>query len=84
MLYWEAIKFSIEQSFRRFDFGRSTPNEGTITGIGNESTWANDRSTYSLGAALHVTGSPTGPKRQPPSLPNWHIDDFLIEGNQRI
>jgi FemAB-related protein (PEP-CTERM system-associated) len=29
MLYWEAIRFSIEQGFREFDFGRSTPNEGT-------------------------------------------------------
>jgi FemAB-related protein (PEP-CTERM system-associated) len=29
MLYWEAIRFSIERSFREFDFGRSTPNEGT-------------------------------------------------------
>jgi serine/alanine adding enzyme len=29
MLYWEAIRFSIERGFREFDFGRSTPNEGT-------------------------------------------------------
>jgi FemAB-related protein (PEP-CTERM system-associated) len=29
MLYWEAIRFSIEHGFREFDFGRSTPNEGT-------------------------------------------------------
>jgi FemAB-related protein (PEP-CTERM system-associated) len=29
MLYWEAIKFAINKGFRRFDFGRSTPHEGT-------------------------------------------------------
>lgn len=29
MLYWEAIRFAIEQGFREFDFGRSTPHEGT-------------------------------------------------------
>jgi serine/alanine adding enzyme len=28
-LYWEAIKFAIEKGFLNFDFGRSTPNEGT-------------------------------------------------------
>ena len=29
MLYWEAIRFAIERGFRKFDFGRSTPHEGT-------------------------------------------------------
>jgi len=29
MLYWEAIRFAIEKGFSRFDFGRSTPDEGT-------------------------------------------------------
>ena len=29
MLYWEAIKFGIHHGFSSFDFGRSTPNEGT-------------------------------------------------------
>lgn len=29
MLYWEAIKLAIGQGFSRFDFGRSTPYEGT-------------------------------------------------------
>jgi serine/alanine adding enzyme len=29
MLYWQAISFAIEHGFREFDFGRSTPNEGT-------------------------------------------------------
>jgi FemAB-related protein (PEP-CTERM system-associated) len=29
MLYWEAIRFAIEGRWRRFDFGRSTPDEGT-------------------------------------------------------
>jgi serine/alanine adding enzyme len=29
MLYWQAIKFAIEKGFRKFDFGRSTPHEGT-------------------------------------------------------
>jgi serine/alanine adding enzyme len=29
MLYWEAIRFAIERGFREFDFGRSTPHEGT-------------------------------------------------------
>jgi FemAB-related protein (PEP-CTERM system-associated) len=29
MLYWEAIRFAIAQGLGRFDFGRSTPNEGT-------------------------------------------------------
>jgi FemAB-related protein (PEP-CTERM system-associated) len=29
MLYWEAIRFTIERGFAEFDFGRSTPNEGT-------------------------------------------------------
>jgi FemAB-related protein (PEP-CTERM system-associated) len=30
MLYWEAIKFAIDSGFKKFDFGRSTPNEGTF------------------------------------------------------
>lgn len=30
MLYWEAIKFGIARGFKKFDFGRSTPNEGTF------------------------------------------------------
>ncbi|MBI5656913.1 MAG: FemAB family PEP-CTERM system-associated protein [Geobacter sp.] len=30
MLYWEAIKFAIEKGFTKFDFGRSTPDEGTF------------------------------------------------------
>jgi FemAB-related protein (PEP-CTERM system-associated) len=30
MLYWEAIKFAISSGFKKFDFGRSTPNEGTF------------------------------------------------------
>jgi FemAB-related protein (PEP-CTERM system-associated) len=29
MLYWEAIQFAIRNGFSKFDFGRSTPNEGT-------------------------------------------------------
>lgn len=29
LLYWEAIRFAIEGGFTRFDFGRSTPFEGT-------------------------------------------------------
>ncbi|MCI0400695.1 MAG: FemAB family PEP-CTERM system-associated protein [Gammaproteobacteria bacterium] len=29
MLYWEAMRFAINNGFRRFDFGRSTPLEGT-------------------------------------------------------
>jgi serine/alanine adding enzyme len=29
LLYWTALKFACEQGFRRFDFGRSTPGEGT-------------------------------------------------------
>lgn len=29
MLYWEAIRFAIDKGFRKFDFGRSTPDEGT-------------------------------------------------------
>lgn len=29
MLYWGAIQFAIERGFRKFDFGRSTPHEGT-------------------------------------------------------
>src|ERR1039457_1924524 len=29
MLYWEAIKFAIDHGFSNFDFGRSTPDEGT-------------------------------------------------------
>lgn len=29
MLYWEAIKFAIGRGFLKFDFGRSTPHEGT-------------------------------------------------------
>jgi FemAB-related protein (PEP-CTERM system-associated) len=30
MLYWVAIKFAINGGFKKFDFGRSTPNEGTF------------------------------------------------------
>lgn len=29
LLYWNLIKFSIENNYREFDFGRSTPGEGT-------------------------------------------------------
>jgi FemAB-related protein (PEP-CTERM system-associated) len=29
-LYWHMLKFSVERSFAVFDFGRSTPNEGTF------------------------------------------------------
>jgi FemAB-related protein (PEP-CTERM system-associated) len=29
MLYWEAIRFAIAKGFQEFDFGRSTPDEGT-------------------------------------------------------
>jgi len=29
MLYWEAIRLAIEKGSAEFDFGRSTPNEGT-------------------------------------------------------
>jgi serine/alanine adding enzyme len=29
LLYWEAIRWSCEAGFRRFDFGRSSPGSGT-------------------------------------------------------
>lgn len=29
MLYWEAIKVAIDKGLQKFDFGRSTPHEGT-------------------------------------------------------
>lgn len=29
LLYWEAIRFAIKTGVRKFDFGRSTPGEGT-------------------------------------------------------
>ena len=29
LLYWEIIQYAIKEGFRRFDFGRSTPGEGT-------------------------------------------------------
>jgi len=29
LLYWEMLRFAVEQGFRTFDFGRSTPDEGT-------------------------------------------------------
>ncbi len=29
MLYWNILKFGCEQGYKHFDFGRSTPNEGT-------------------------------------------------------
>ena len=29
LLYWEAIQFGIQQGMKTFDFGRSTPGEGT-------------------------------------------------------
>jgi len=29
LLYWEALKFAINRGLRTFDFGRSTPDEGT-------------------------------------------------------
>jgi len=29
-LYWHMLKFSVERGFGVFDFGRSTPNEGTF------------------------------------------------------
>jgi len=30
LLYWEAIRFAIRNGARKFDFGRSTPGEGTF------------------------------------------------------
>jgi serine/alanine adding enzyme len=30
LLYWHMLRFAIERGFRTFDFGRSTPNEGTF------------------------------------------------------
>jgi serine/alanine adding enzyme len=30
LLYWHMLKFSVERGFATFDFGRSTPNEGTF------------------------------------------------------
>lgn len=30
LLYWEMLKFGIEAGFHSFDFGRSTPHEGTF------------------------------------------------------
>jgi FemAB-related protein (PEP-CTERM system-associated) len=29
LLYWTALQFAIQNGFQQFDFGRSTPNEGT-------------------------------------------------------
>lgn len=29
LLYWEMLKLAVERGFARFDFGRSTPHEGT-------------------------------------------------------
>jgi len=29
LMYWHALKLAIEEGFKRFDFGRSTPGEGT-------------------------------------------------------
>lgn len=28
-LYWQMVRFAVERGFRTFDFGRSTPDEGT-------------------------------------------------------
>jgi len=30
LLYWDMLRLSIERRFERFDFGRSTPHEGTF------------------------------------------------------
>jgi hypothetical protein len=30
LLYWQVMRHAIEQGLSRFDFGRSTPNEGTF------------------------------------------------------
>jgi len=30
LLYWAALQFALANGFKRFDFGRSTPNEGTF------------------------------------------------------
>jgi FemAB-related protein (PEP-CTERM system-associated) len=30
LLYWEMLRFAVERGFGLFDFGRSTPNEGTF------------------------------------------------------
>lgn len=29
LLYWSALEFAVRQGYKRFDFGRSTPGEGT-------------------------------------------------------
>lgn len=30
LLYWTALQYALTNGFKRFDFGRSTPNEGTF------------------------------------------------------
>ena len=30
LLYWSVLEFAIKQNFKRFDFGRSSPEEGTF------------------------------------------------------
>jgi FemAB-related protein (PEP-CTERM system-associated) len=30
LLYWSVLEFAIKQNYKRFDFGRSTPGEGTF------------------------------------------------------
>ena len=30
LLYWKLLEFAVESGYRRFDFGRSTPGEGTF------------------------------------------------------
>jgi FemAB-related protein (PEP-CTERM system-associated) len=30
LLYWTALQYALTHGFKRFDFGRSTPNEGTF------------------------------------------------------
>jgi lipid II:glycine glycyltransferase (peptidoglycan interpeptide bridge formation enzyme) len=29
LIYWQMVRFAVEHRFRTFDFGRSTPGEGT-------------------------------------------------------
>jgi hypothetical protein len=35
LLYWEMIRWGCENGYQRFDFGRSSPNSGTITSKNN-------------------------------------------------
>ncbi|MBC2714562.1 MAG: GNAT family N-acetyltransferase [Desulfobacteraceae bacterium] len=67
MLYWTFLEFAADHGFRFFDFGRSTPNEGTYAFKKQWGAQPVPLSWYRLGGVCHKkieTGAKVDPLRR--------------------